>query len=262
MSNDRGRERLSVGVITLNEEEAIGPCLESVRWADEIIVCDSGSSDKTLAIARQYTDRVYVDEWRGFSGHKNLCLDRATSPWYLSLDADERVSPELRDRIQAVLADPAALDGYAVPRRNFFLGREIRRCGWYPDRSIRLFRRERGRFGARAVHEGVEVQGRVGTLDEPLLHYTYSSLREYLERMNRYSTMAALELRDSGRRFRAWDLLARPPATFARMYVLQGGLLEGWRGLLLSVLYAFYTFAKYAKLWELSRGPDTDRHVV
>ena len=245
------RAKLSVTIITLDEEEVIGPCLESVRWADEIVICDSGSRDKTLEICRQYTDRIYVDEWRGFGAHKNLCLDRASHPWVLSLDADERVTPGLRSAIEGVLQDEGALDGYYIPRKSFFLGRWVRYCGWYPDYVLRFFQKEKGRFKEKVVHEGVEVQGRVGHLQEPLEHHTYCSITDYLQRMDRYSSLQAEELHRSGRRASPWDLLLRPPFTFFKMYLLRGGFLEGWRGLLLSGLYAFYTFAKYAKLWEI-----------
>ncbi len=247
------RRPLSVTIITLNEEENIGPCLESVAWAEEIVVCDSGSTDKTLELSRQYTDRVFVDEWRGFSGHKNLALARATHPWVLSLDADERVTPELRREIEGILEQDGPEDGYFVPRRNFFLGRQIRYCGWSPDETLRLFRREKGHFQERAVHEAVELTGRVGHLRTPIEHCSYRSLSDFLHRMDRYSSLAAEEMSRAGRRARVGDYALRPPATFLKMYVFQRGFLEGWRGFFLASLYAAYTFVKYAKLWERQR---------
>lgn len=250
------KQSISVIIITLNEEDQIRPCLESVKWADEVVVCDSGSTDKTLEVCREYTDRAYVDEWQGFGAQKNLCLDRASHPWVLSLDADERVTPPLRAAIERVLEDEGALDGYYIPRKNFFLGHWIRHCGWYPDYVLRLFRREKGGFTERAVHETVKVHGKVGYLEEPLEHYTYRSISDYLERMDRYSSLAAGELYRGGRKAGPLDLLLRPPFTFLRMYLLQGGFLEGWRGLLLAGLYACYTFAKYTKLWEMERVKD------
>jgi glycosyltransferase involved in cell wall biosynthesis len=242
-----------VTVICLNEAAEIGACLESVRWADEIVICDSGSSDATREICRRYTSRIFVDPWRGFAGHKNLALERATGDWILSLDADERVSPELAEEVRALLADAAAADGYTVPRRNHFLGQWIRHGGWYPDRTLRLFRRGRGAFLPRAVHETVRVEGRVGELSGALEHYTYRSLSAYLTRMDRYSTLAAEELARAGRRAGVIDLSLRPVATFLRMYLLQAGLLDGRAGLVLAGLYAAQTLAKYAKLWELQR---------
>lgn len=244
---------LSVTIICLNEAGNIRDCLESVRFADEIVVCDSGSTDGTLEICRAYTDRVFTDPWRGFAGHKNLALERATQDWIFSLDADERITPALAQEIRAALADPAA-DGYTVPRRNHFLGQWIRHGGWYPDRTVRLFRRGRGRFLSRAVHEAVQVDGPVRQLTQPFDHFTYRSLSAYLQRMDRYSTLAADELWREGRRVRAGDLTLRPAATFLRMYLLQAGFRDGRAGLVLAGLYAAQTLAKYAKLWERSRG--------
>jgi len=248
------RRGLSVFIIALNEEASLQACLESVAWADEVVVCDSGSMDKTVELCRAFGAKVFVDEWQGFAGHKNLCLERASFPWAFSLDADERVTPELRGEIEEILVHDGPFDGYFVPRRNFFLGRWIRRCGWYPDYTLRLFRRGKGRFKPRAVHEAAEVEGTVGYLRGPLLHYTYTSLSEYLQRMDRYSSLAAEELLRLGRRFSLPGLLLHPPLTFLKMFVLQKGFLEGTIGFLLSSLYAYYTFAKYAKLWELERS--------
>jgi glycosyltransferase involved in cell wall biosynthesis len=247
------RAPLSVTIITLNEERNIRPCLESVRWADEIVVCDSGSQDKTLEICREFTDRICVDAWRGFGAHKNLCLDRASHPWILSLDADERVTAGLRRAIEGILAGDAVADGYYLPRQNYFLGRWMRSSGWYPDHVLRLFKKARGRFRERAVHESVELDGRVEYLQEPLEHRTYTTIHDYLERMDRYSGLAAEELKRAGRRAGLSDLLLRPPFTFLRMYLLRGGFREGWHGLVLAGLYACYTFAKYAKLWDMRR---------
>jgi glycosyltransferase involved in cell wall biosynthesis len=245
---------LSVTVICLNEAAEIAACLESVRWADEIVVCDSGSTDGTPEICRAYTDKFFTDPWRGFSAHKNLALERATHAWVLSLDADERVTPELAREIQSVLEAPQA-DGYTVPRRNYFVGRWVRHGGWYPDRTLRLFRRGKGRFPPRAVHEAVQVEGAVGHLQNPLEHFTYRSLSAYLQRMERYSTLAADELWQEGRRARVTDLSLRPLITFLRMYLYQAGFRDGTPGLILAGLYAAQTLAKYAKLWERAERP-------
>ncbi len=247
------RTPISVAIITLNEERNLPACLDSVKWADEIVVCDSGSTDRTLALAAEYGARTFREAWRGFGGHKNLAVERTSHPWVLVLDADERVTPALQQEIEAILADPAAEDGYLIPRRSYFLGRWIRGCGWYPDETIRLFRRGRGRFGERSVHEAVTVEGRVGRLRAPLEHFTYDSVGAFLQRMDRYSTLAAEELQRAGRRSHPWDLLGRPAWTFLRLFLLQRGWREGWYGLVLSGLYAGYAFSKYAKLWELTR---------
>ncbi len=244
-------ERLTVTIVCLNEQEKIRACLESVAWADEIVVCDSGSRDETLAICAQYTDRIYTDPWRGFAAHKNLALERASHPWVLSLDADERVTPALERHIRRILDGPAEADGYYIPRQNYFLGRWIRHGGWYPDYVLRLFRRGRGRFRERAVHEAVAVDGPTAYLDAALEHHTYDSIAAYVARMDRYSALAAEEMRRAGIGFRGRDLVWRPPAAAFKMYLLRRGFRDGIHGLALAGLYGAYTFVKYLKLWEL-----------
>lgn len=241
---------LSVAIIALNEEQNLRFCLESVKWAKEVVVCDSGSTDRTLSIAAEYGARTFQDPWRGFSAHKNLALERCTEPWILVLDADERVTAELQGEIEAVVRADGPADAYSLARKNFFLGEWIRHGGWYPDRSLRLLRRGRGRFLPRSVHEALEVDGTVGLLEYPLEHHTYASVGDFLQRMDRYAALASGELLASGRRTRARDLTLRPVWTFLRMYLFQCGFLDGWRGLLLAGLYACYTLAKYAHLWE------------
>ncbi|MBI5198793.1 MAG: glycosyltransferase family 2 protein, partial [Nitrospirae bacterium] len=241
--------RLSVAIITYNEEEKIQDCLESIKWADEIVVVDSFSTDKTLDICRQYTDKVFQHEWSGFSYQKNHAIDVTTNPWVLILDADERVSEGLRKEIKEVLEKDFGVDGYFMPRKSYFLGRWIRYGGWYPDYSIRLFRKDRGRFEQREVHESIRIDGKTGKLKNPLEHFTYRNLSEYIQRMDRYATLAAIEMNGEGRRSGPGNILFRPILTFFRMYILQQGFREGIYGLLLSVLYSYYTFVKYAKLW-------------
>ena len=252
-----GRPGLSVAIITLNEERNIAACLHSVKWANEIVVCDSGSRDRTVEIAASYGAQTFRDEWRGFAGHKNLAVERCRREWVLVLDADERVSEALRQEIEGVLGSAEPADGYSIGRRNYFVGEWVRHGGWYPDRSVRLFRNGRGRFQPRAVHEAVEVAGTVGALRESLEHHTYSSVREFLQRMARYADLAAEEMRAAGKRSGVIDLTLRPVWTVLRMYVLQRGFLDGWRGLVLAGLYGAYTFVKYATLWEREhRSPD------
>jgi glycosyltransferase involved in cell wall biosynthesis len=248
------REKVSVIVITLNEEREIGDCLESVTWADEIVVVDSGSSDRTIEIAKKFTDQVVYHQWVGFAAQKNWAVELATHPWVLSLDADERVSPELRAEIERLLESPPRFVGYQIPRKNFFLGRWIRHGGWSPDYVLRLFRRDAGRFTERRVHESVTVRGEVGTLQSPLEHYTYRSMVDYFQRMDRYSTLAAEEMFEGGKRAHLIDLLLRPCATFLKMFLLRQGFRDGMDGFLLSRLYSIYTFAKYAKLYKMGQG--------
>jgi glycosyltransferase involved in cell wall biosynthesis len=245
--------RVSVTVITLNEEAHLRRCLESVAWADEIVVVDAESHDKTVQVAREFTDRVIVRPWPGFAAQKNFAVEQCAGEWILSLDADEEASPELREEIAAIQADPRACDGYAVRRRNVFLGRFVRHGGLYPDWQVRLFRRGRGRFAERAVHESVTVTGPVGRLSGHLVHRSYEGVGDFIERANRYSALAAEQMIRDGRRVRAGELILRPLGRFLSMYVLQGGLLDGRRGLLLAILYAYYVFMRSAKVWEATR---------
>jgi glycosyltransferase involved in cell wall biosynthesis len=245
--------RVSVVVITLNEEDRIRECLASVAWADEIIVVDAGSGDKTVAIAREYTDHVVINPWEGFAAQKNFGIDRATGDWVLSLDADEQVEPALHEEITAVLASPGAHTGYRIARRNIMWGRWIRHGRLYPDWQLRLFRRGRGRFVDRAVHESVTVDGSVGRLTTALLHKSYRDASDFLRRAERYSTLAAEEWTRSGRSFHPIQLVTAPLGRFLSMYVVHGGFLDGWRGFLLAVLYAYYVFVRSAKIWENTR---------
>lgn len=245
--------RLSVTIITWNEEERLRGCLESVAWADEIVVVDAESTDKTVGIAREFTDRIWVRPWPGFAAQKNFALDQTGREWVLALDADERVTPELRGEIEGVLAARGPADGYAVPRKNFFWGAWVRHGGLYPDWQLRFFRRDRGRFVEHQVHESVEVQGTVARLSHPLLHESYRSLEEFVQRSNRYSTLAAKQWLGTGQRVRLVDLVLRPLGRFASMYTLKRGFLDGWRGLFLAILYAHYVFLRTAKVWELQQ---------
>jgi glycosyltransferase involved in cell wall biosynthesis len=246
-------QRVSVTVITLNEEGHLRRCLESVAWADEIVVVDACSHDKTVQVAREFTDRVIVRPWAGFAAQKNFALDQCEGEWILSLDADEEVAPELRREIVATVAATAACDGYAVRRQNMFLDRWIRHGGLYPDWQVRLFRRGRGRFLDRAVHESVAVDGAVGRLRGHLVHRSYEGVADFIERANRYSSLAAEQLVRDGRRVRAGELIVRPLGRFLAMYVLRLGFLDGRRGLLLATLYAYYVLMRSAKVWEVTR---------
>ena len=245
--------KITAIVITRNEERNIGDCLASLAFADEIVVVDSGSTDRTEEICRRDSRvRWFSEPWKGFGPQKNSALDKAGNDWVLSIDADERVSPELAGEITGLPLSVPGVDGYRVPRKSFFGKRWVRHGGWYPDYTIRLWRRRAGRFVDRSVHEVVQVSGTVGTLRGDLLHYTYRDTADFVERMNRYSTLGAGELRKKGVRSTLPDLLFRPPFTFFRMYVLRRGFLDGALGFRLAALYAMYTFLKYAKL----RDPD------
>jgi len=246
-------EKISATIITLNEEDNIRDCLESLKWADEILVSDSGSTDTTAEICREYGATVYTDSWLGFGRQKNLIAARAKNNWVLNIDADERVTPELKDELLRASASGGA-DGYYIARKNYFGQRWIRHCGWYPDYNLRLYRKDRGAFSERSVHEAVEVKGKRARLKNHFIHYTYRDVADYLDRMQRYSTLAAKDMFEKGKKAGATDLLLRPPFTFFKMFVIKGGFLDGTAGAVLSFLYAAYTLSKYAKLWEMQNN--------
>lgn len=244
---------LSVVVVTLNEESNIGDCLETVSWADEIVVVDCHSQDRTREIARKYTHKIYTTEAKGFGQLKNHAISKATCDWVLSLDADERVTPELAREIGKTIAKPS-FEGYAISRKAYFLGRWMRHGGWYPGYVVRLFQREGGMFSNDLVHESLIMNGKVGRLKEDLLHYTDPNLSHYMEKLERYTSLAAEELSRRGSLFRLRHLL-HPPLFFLKMYFLRAGFLDGIHGLILSLLSGFHVLLKYAKLWEKSLPP-------
>ena len=245
---------LSVAIVALNEEERLRACLESVVWAEELVVVDAGSSDKTVAIAREFTDRVLFRAWDGYGAQKNFALGQCHGDWILSLDADERVSDALREEIQATLGGGRPEVGFYLPRRNLFQGRWVRHGGLYPDWQLRLFRQGRGAFVERAVHESVRVNGPTGRLGAALIHESYRSIGDAVARLNRYSDLAAAEAALAGRGGSLVDLLIRPAWRFVSMYLLRVGFLDGWRGLVLAVLHAHYVFLRAAKVRERRWG--------
>jgi glycosyltransferase involved in cell wall biosynthesis len=244
------REPLSILVPTKNEEANIAACLESVRWADEVVVVDSGSVDGTLAIARAIADRVLTHEYVNSAAQKNWALPMLTHRWVMIVDADERVTPRLREEIERVLADPGRADGYWIFRANHFLGRPIRSAGWQRDRVLRLFDRGKGAYEPLHVHAEVRSEGRVGTLRERLVHDTYRDLDQYFEKFGRYTRWSAEDLKQRGVRASAARLLLRPWFRFLRMYLIEGGIREGRSGIVLCMLAAFSVFTKYARRWE------------
>jgi glycosyltransferase involved in cell wall biosynthesis len=256
---------LSVVIITKNEEANIARTLASVvDLADEIVIVDSGSTDRTLEISRSFGPKAktFVEEWKGFARQKNSAIEKASGDWILSLDADEEVSAELAREISASIALDVppqsgvtlSTTGYSIPRKNFFLGRWIRRGGFYPDRKLRLVRPKYARFEDRAVHEDIKIAGTPGELHSPLLHHAYPTLSGYIEHMNRYSSLGAQMAVESGKGgFSFLDIVVRPWATFVYNYFLRLGFLDGREGLLLHLYHAAYVSWKYAKIWELSR---------
>jgi glycosyltransferase involved in cell wall biosynthesis len=251
--------KVSVIAITHNEASNIAAALDSVRWADELIVVDSESTDDTTAIARQYTDRVVVRRWEGYSSQKNFAASLANHDWILSLDADERVTPALAQEIRETLAASPAHAAYTVPRVSWHLGRWIRSTDWYPDYQLRLYRRSAGRWTGEHVHEMVSVQGTVGRLQSELQHFPYRDIADHLETIGRYTTYAARQMQEDGRRSGLAQLAFQPPLAFLRNYIARRGFRDGSAGFVVSVLNAYYVFLKFAKLWELQRASSSER---
>ena len=244
---------VSVIIITRNEEANIARCLASVSWADEIVVVDSGSSDRTVEIARGFTPLVFSEAWRGFGPQKALALSRATRDWVLSLDADEWVTDELAAELHAIAAAPAAAEAYRLPRRSSFCGRFLKHSGWWPDYVIRFFRRGAAEFSADLVHERLIVKGRTATLQHPLLHESHRSPEHALEKINLYSTLAAREMHAQGRRASLVAATVKALWAFFATYVLRAGFLDGREGFLVAVATAEGTFYRYVKLVYLGK---------
>jgi glycosyltransferase involved in cell wall biosynthesis len=244
-------EPLSVIVITKDEERNIRDCLDSVKWASELIVVDAGSTDKTVEIAKSFTKKVFERPWEGYGEAKNFALLQCTQQWVLWLDADERVSPRLRaDIVASVKKNDPTVMAYSMPRMAFFLGRWIKHCGWYPGRIVRLFRPANAKFTTSKVHEELVVKGKVLDLAGDLYHFTDPDLKHYFTKFNKYTTLAAEEAVRKGKKASLLDLLIRPVWSFKKMYFFKRGFLDGLHGFILCVVSAFYVFVKYAKIWE------------
>lgn len=275
--------RLSVAIITHNEEANIERTLRSVAFAGEVIVVDSGSTDRTAELARALGAKVIEHPWHGFAQQKNFAMELCTGEWILSLDADEELTPELQQEIQTLVGHPAQSDSagkeasfssprhdrektglgpdaFFIKRRNLFLGRWIRHAGFYPDAKLRLFRRGlKLTFGERAVHETITASGATSTLTHDLIHHAYPTLAGYLDHMNRYSSLGAEVLVQRGRISRSWlaflwNVWIVPVITFKWNLIVRGGILDGREGILLNLYQAAYTSWKYAKAWETTKG--------
>ncbi len=244
--------RLSAIIITRNEAGNIGACLDALTFCDERIVVDSGSEDDTVTIARAKGAKVDAHTWNGFGPQKNHALSLATGDWVLSVDADERVTPALAKAIASAI-DAGLADGYEVPRRSRFLGREMRHSGWYPDYVLRLFRRGRARFSDDLVHERVICDGPVARLEEPLLHEPVARIEDALSRIDRYSTAGAEMLVAAGRRVSFASGILHGFWSFFRAYVLRRGFLDGREGFLLAIANAEGTYYRYMKAWLAGR---------
>jgi hypothetical protein len=246
--------RLSVIIITRNEEQDLPRCLRSVQWADQIVVVDSHSTDRTVEIAREQGAEVYVEDWKGYTDQKNSALDKATGDWVFSIDADEELSERARMDIRVLLAqDNGVTHGYAFRRKVFYLGKWIHHGDWYPDYVTRLWRRGKGRFAGRRVHESVVVDGRVESRACDILHYTYRDLDDQKARIQKYARLWADDQFEKGRRVSWLDVLVRPIARFLRALVLKNGWCDGWRGWLIAWLSAGEVLLKYQHLLALQR---------
>jgi glycosyltransferase involved in cell wall biosynthesis len=245
---------LSVTIITLNEADHIAAAIESASWADEIIVVDSGSADETVAIARSKGARVETRAWSGYIDQKTFAHGLASNDWIFSLDADERVTPALATEVRALLATDPPRKGYRIPRVAYHLGRWVRTTDFYPDYQTRLYDRRSSRWTGLYVHESVSVDGGPGQLVNELQHYSFRDLRDQLERINHYTTLAARQMHERGQRTGPLALVAHPPAAFLRNYLLRRGFMDGTVGLTISLMNSYSVFLKFAKLWELQKN--------
>ena len=253
---------LTATVITFNEEENIRDCLESLRWVSHIVVVDSGSTDRTVAIAREYTEHVHVTDWPGHIEQKNRAVDLAPTDWVISLDADERVTPRLQQQLQKQLAGVPSHPGFSMPRLTWHLGRWIRHGGWYPDRKIRVFDRRKARWAGINPHDHIDLAGDALALDGEILHYSFRDLHHHIETIDSFTSIAAREMDERRQGSPLAGMLLRAPWKFIRMLLLKRGYRDGFAGFILAGIGSFYVFLKYAVLWERralrARGLDPD----
>lgn len=241
--------KISAVIIAFNEEENLAECLESVKWADEIVVVDSFSTDKTVEIAKQFTDKVFQKKWEGFARQRKYSLEVARGKWILSLDADERVTPELKNSILKILENEQETNGYKVARRNYFLGKWITGAHWYPDHQLRFFRKDKATIEEVLVHEGFEVEGKTEIIEGDIIHYSYRSLDDAYKKINHYSTLAAKQRAD--KKVSALDLILHPIAAFLSDYFSRKAYKDGVHGLLVAILHSMTNLMTYTKIWEI-----------
>lgn len=245
------RAPITATVITRNEEANIERCLRSLDFCDQIVVVDSGSRDKTVEIAKQHTPFVIALPWLGYAAQKNRALEFAEHAWVLSIDADEVVTPELREEIRTLFVRGPLHSAYSIPRKTLHFGRWIRFGGWYPNRLVRLFDRGRGNWEGEELHEAWVSRGSVGELRADLEHHSFRDLADQVKRNNVYSTLGALKLRREGQRFSSIRLLTKPLSKFVETYFLKSGFRDGYPGFIISISAAYSVFLKWSKLWEL-----------
>lgn len=240
--------KISVTIITGNEEENIRECLESVKWADEIIVVDSESTDRTVEIAKEYTDKLFIHKWEGYASQKNYAMEKASNDWVLSIDADERVTPGLADEILNSNLDD--FDGFRIKRENYFIGKKITGCGWGNDYQIRLFKKSKTNLTDRLVHEGFVVDGKLGTLKNYLIHYSYRNLKDGFSKINEYSSLEASE-KASRKKITGLRVVFYPVWAFIQHYFIRKGFKDGKHGLIVSLMHAMTKLQVYMKIWEI-----------
>jgi glycosyltransferase involved in cell wall biosynthesis len=240
-------EKVSVIIITKNEEKNIARCLESVRWADEIVIVDTFSTDRTVEICRRFTDKIFEENWLGYGPQKNLCAERASNRWVLNVDADEVISTECAEAIQKLFSSKPEVPLYRFPRKNFIADRWVRHAGWYPDLISRLYDRDRVSFSDSMVHERLIPDDNGGVINHPILHYSFAGMEDYIQRQNRYSSLYAEEKKRLGWKAHWTHLYLRPVWMFLKTYFIRQGFREGFLGIFLSLSMAFYTYLKYAK---------------
>lgn len=256
------RENISAVVVCLNEEQNIERCLKSLKWVDEIVVVDSGSSDRTIQIAQRFTRSIFSIPPTGFGALKQQAIQFATGDWILVIDADEEVSAELAVSICESCRQKQKAKGFRINRQSQFLGKWIWHSGWYPDRIVRLFRRGSGSFTSSLVHEEIIVDGKIADLTGKLLHYGHPTLTIWHQKMDRYTTLAAEELFSRGQKIFIFHLFFKPLAIFIKRYIIKRGFLDGSVGLVLAVCSAVHVYLKYAKLWEKRRRFQADREAI
>ncbi|HSW53636.1 MAG TPA: glycosyltransferase family 2 protein [Ignavibacteriaceae bacterium] len=241
--------KISVTIITKDEEKNISDCLKSVEWADEIIVVDSESTDRTVELAKKFTDKVFIRKWEGYVPQKRYALSLAANEWVLSLDADERVTEELKEEILNLL--PSDFSGFRIRRKNFLLKKEITSCGWEKDYQLRLFKKGKTDLNERLVHEKFVTEGKVGTLKNPMLHFTFSSFEEYLAKINSYTSLKAQELFKKKKKVGGWTIFSHTISAFFAFFFIRRGFKDGVYGLIISLLHSVSTMMNYIKLLEL-----------
>ena len=250
---------ISAVIATLNEEKNLKRCLESIDFVDEIIIVDSGSSDKTVEIAKKFTKKIFFTDFKGFSQIKQYGIEKAKSDWVLIIDADEEVSDNLKQKLLEIDKKGNNINGFYIKRETFFLGKKIKYCGWGKDYQLRFFKKNKGAFDGKIVHEALNVQGKIGYIDFPLYHYSYPDVKSYFDKMNRYTTLQAKQKKGN---FLLFKMIFSPFFKFFKMYFLRLGFLDGIHGLILSLFSGFSEFVKYAKMIEIKKFPNEEAILI